>query len=703
MSQYPLTPYRPSRARIANLVPFTYRDTMSMLEKIENLQKYVEQFVPEVNDSIQKLVDEFALINEGQLETFNIRFQEFVDQINALVALINNKTGPVDVQHINLIPGDVVTIDVDELFPNNQPLTYVTRQTEPKGEIEVTGVGTVETGLFDTEDYIVFRLLPKTGENSGWFIEQPARVSSEVNVKHFGAIGDGVADDTNSIQRAIDFARDRVRETLMRDGGTVVIPPGKYRVTETITQPPYVHIYTDGNVIINSEVNGTCWHVSALADDPLTLSPELLKEQWHSGHLISGIKGGLIFVNSLSDYLNTVALEVGSRSNLTAQRPTARYHITGVTIYGFNKGILWNTFNHYLASYSNVKIEMCRKHLHIAGSGVNSGENMSFSDSLFGATPPNESDNVAIHVAAPNQDLNFANCSWDFVSTVFKIDRGYGRVLVSGGHIEAVNEGSRYNAGNGIAVSTVGTLDPYERIRMPEVVVDKVTFVQAKRGPQFNGLMRLSFDLTYRVQASDFKVNQNPNLGMLCNNDVIVERHHLITREGGPLTSRKVNLVKDGGLNSEVAGEGAENLNNFTYETFGGATTTVSAEQPYAGAQSLKSVMAASSSVYLTTKGYIPVRPGERVATTFAVRTQELPMPVPYARIQFFDDEKNLIITPDAYAFTHSGPTKQEWLLPSSAAQFYVPPGAYYCKIRFGLSSPADQTYWFGDFYAEIG
>ena len=52
------------------------------------------------------------------------------------------------------------------------------------------------------------------------------------NVKDYGAVGDGTADDTAAIQNTMDAA--------MHDGGgTVVFPAGTYRTTSTLTIKPY--------------------------------------------------------------------------------------------------------------------------------------------------------------------------------------------------------------------------------------------------------------------------------------------------------------------------------------------------------------------------------------------------------------------------------------------------------------------------------
>ena len=52
------------------------------------------------------------------------------------------------------------------------------------------------------------------------------------NVKDFGAVGNGTADDTSAIQSAMDAAMEAT-------GGTVVFPAGTYRTTNTLTIRPH--------------------------------------------------------------------------------------------------------------------------------------------------------------------------------------------------------------------------------------------------------------------------------------------------------------------------------------------------------------------------------------------------------------------------------------------------------------------------------
>jgi hypothetical protein len=56
-----------------------------------------------------------------------------------------------------------------------------------------------------------------------WFAFVISAAAAERSVRDFGAVGDGVADDTAAIQRAVDH-----------NGGSVVFPTGKYRLTGAI-------------------------------------------------------------------------------------------------------------------------------------------------------------------------------------------------------------------------------------------------------------------------------------------------------------------------------------------------------------------------------------------------------------------------------------------------------------------------------------
>lgn len=74
-----------------------------------------------------------------------------------------------------------------------------------------------------------------------------------VNIRDFGAVGDGVTDDTLAIQAAIDSAGDTQVGTngafrdIARKGITLFIPEGCYRTTATLVIPNNIHMVGTGS------------------------------------------------------------------------------------------------------------------------------------------------------------------------------------------------------------------------------------------------------------------------------------------------------------------------------------------------------------------------------------------------------------------------------------------------------------------------
>ncbi|RAV21110.1 hypothetical protein DQG23_13275 [Paenibacillus contaminans] len=69
--------------------------------------------------------------------------------------------------------------------------------------------------------------------------------SGEVNVRWFGAKGDGVADDRAAIQAAIDSLKALHTNRTAEGGGVVYMPKGRYRVTDTIYLDKFIKLRGD--------------------------------------------------------------------------------------------------------------------------------------------------------------------------------------------------------------------------------------------------------------------------------------------------------------------------------------------------------------------------------------------------------------------------------------------------------------------------
>lgn len=71
-----------------------------------------------------------------------------------------------------------------------------------------------------------------------------AKLDDQVSIRDFGAVGDGVADDTLAINRALFQLYCRETNTQIRR--SLFFPAGTYKVTETIIIPPYAKLKGEG-------------------------------------------------------------------------------------------------------------------------------------------------------------------------------------------------------------------------------------------------------------------------------------------------------------------------------------------------------------------------------------------------------------------------------------------------------------------------
>ncbi len=79
-------------------------------------------------------------------------------------------------------------------------------------------------------------------------METRSGANAPVNVRDYGAVGDGVADDTAAVQRAIDAA-------LNPAGGELFIPAGKYRITRTLhlNKARVLRVYGQGDSVMHAK------------------------------------------------------------------------------------------------------------------------------------------------------------------------------------------------------------------------------------------------------------------------------------------------------------------------------------------------------------------------------------------------------------------------------------------------------------------
>jgi hypothetical protein len=172
----------------------------------------------------------------------------------------------------------------------------------------------------------------------------PPAAGRVMDVRQFGAKGDGVADDTLAIQAAIDAAAGTVG---LQVGGRVAIPQGTYAVTR---------LQARSNVVV--ECDGTILHTGALASqnwllkiDVDGLTNPLQWFRWRGGRLVAkqsatNPTSALVFLGTAQHCtVEECDLQGGDRDYTNINLSTVRYAQFGIRLYGRqNQACYYNSF-----------------------------------------------------------------------------------------------------------------------------------------------------------------------------------------------------------------------------------------------------------------------------------------------------------------------------------------------------------------------
>ena len=159
---------------------------------------------------------------------------------------------------------------------------------------------------------------------------EPEKTSQKItiapNVKDFGAIGDGVADDTAAIQRAVDASLKPLH-----------FPPGTYRLTRTIEirldRTGYISITGDGLSRIATEAAGPAFRLTGTHQgtaDPKTVTGPVWDRQ--RSPMIDGIE--IVGRNNESS-----GIELSGTMQATISRVSIRNALHGIVLTHRNRNV----------------------------------------------------------------------------------------------------------------------------------------------------------------------------------------------------------------------------------------------------------------------------------------------------------------------------------------------------------------------------
>lgn len=273
-------------------------------------------------------------------------------------------------------------------------------------------------------------------------------INDVINVKQFGAKGDGENDDTQAIQSAINLIYNNISTNLKNNAfktrNVVLIPEGIYLTKSTIDLPVVVRILTNGNPKILVDFDeGSGIYLNSRNLSHINYEDRNDFQNYISGNIIDSTSGSLTIEKKDSFYYQdtaitgSIGLEVGDKNYTTSDiSAIARCNLNNVNISGFETGLALNYSNLYCVTFNNFVIQENYYNIYTTynESSGNAGERITFKNCTLGIA------RYGLYIRwGLSGSLTFDNCSFDYMGCAIKaMYTVTGNINIIGGHIEGI-------------------------------------------------------------------------------------------------------------------------------------------------------------------------------------------------------------------------------------------------------------------------
>ena len=269
-------------------------------------------------------------------------------------------------------------------------------------------------------DFLVMNIagtIASTTTDAGLVTYQPAGTSNVTNVetklrefvsvKDFGAIGDGVTDDTAAIQAAINS---------IADSGNVLVPAGTYALASGLTINVSKAKLVAEYAIFDFTSAGTAVTAITVTGDSNVSSPYYQEPGGIEGLEIKGA--------------GTSGSSVGLYFNSASEPGPSHSSIRNCVVRGFNQGVQFGN-NAYIITFDNVGIWDNAAGVVLYAGLTNTGERINFINSTI------YNNGVGLSLEDPNATTMLTNCSVDY-NSLQQIVVKEGEVHIVNCHIEGL-------------------------------------------------------------------------------------------------------------------------------------------------------------------------------------------------------------------------------------------------------------------------
>jgi hypothetical protein len=223
-----------NRGPISQIQPFTYQDDVTYLDILYLLRDYIRnQVVPQLNH----LSDEVDAAIDDMLAAVQKAIDDQTASVDAKIAQLDARVDTKIADLVTLVNGKVADLTTFVNTSIADLTTYVDEQVQLIIDDSIEVQDPVVAGMFG--DPVTQTRVAADAVYSAMIY----RKGSRINVADYGAVGNGVANDTTAIANAITAAS--------AGGGSVYFRPGTY-LSEPLTIPANVTLFGDSAATIKA-------------------------------------------------------------------------------------------------------------------------------------------------------------------------------------------------------------------------------------------------------------------------------------------------------------------------------------------------------------------------------------------------------------------------------------------------------------------
>lgn len=510
-----------------------------------------------------------------------------------------------------------------------------------------------------------------------------------VNVKSFGAVGDGVADDTNAIINAINFIKENFNSNN-NTPNTLYFPTGTYKISNTIEIPNIITLKTNGNVIIDTYFNGICF----------LFNNTNIQTNNNNHYIGEKINGNFTFNNKNTERGNTIAIQFQTEESLSGVENFNSWNeYKNININNYHIGINLIMKNLFIKTFSNVIITKCDYGIYFNSQISNSGERITFEKLTIG-----DSD-TGIYVKTSDLELNIINSSIDFTNKCITISDNGVIVKLTNCHFEGIgynNDNTPTDEQNPYLYKNNNSYYSYAMLMLTncDYMTVRNTLIQS-------GLNGTNVFLKGVVTKGSSGFNK---LYALCDDNC-----NIITNEF--LSSIYLQMIIQNKQNQKIEPnfENIENqnitdnqtINGYTFSTNISGKTSITDERYLHQGKSIKYNIPTGGAYFEITSEEYNVIPFKKLSNLLYYYYQgsankgiRLSM-----KTTFYDKDNNILPYPtnsiDA-GVNYINSTANEWNRPFQFEQCIIPANAVKAKTKYIINPVTDGLLYLTNFYRTI-